>query len=215
MDRASKHCLRARISICHDQIKSANKIIDNIQHELASLIDDASLSSLLQFLPKRAYSVRNNIKARHDKKLNNLKTSHDCPTDVVDKNNWVVNLSKKALLPSEHSLLEKGPKFAPTPSKIPVKDFVAEVEASVSYLPDESKDQIRTFAAAILLRASLPKRNISKEESKALHELKKDRSRVIMKADKGNCLIVLDREEYDSKMESLLADRSTYVLICS
>ena len=30
----------------------------------------------------------------------------------VDKNNWVVNLSKKSLLPSERSLLEKGPKFA-------------------------------------------------------------------------------------------------------
>ena len=70
-----------------------------------------------------------------------------------------------------------------------------------------------TSAAAILLRASLPNRNISKEESKALHELKKDRSRVIMKADKGNCLVVLDREEYDSKMESLLADRNTYELV--
>ena len=34
-----------------------------------------------------------------------------------------------------------------------------------------------------------------------------------MKADKGNCLVVLDREEYDSKMESLLADRSTYELV--
>ena len=37
--------------------------------------------------------------------------------------------------------------------------------------------------------------------------------RVIMKADKGNCLVVLDREEYDSKMESLLADRSTYEVV--
>ena len=34
-----------------------------------------------------------------------------------------------------------------------------------------------------------------------------------MKADKGNCLVVLDTEEYDSKMESLLADRSTYEVV--
>ena len=97
--------------------------------------------------------------------------------------------------------------------KIPFKDFVAEIEASISYLPDESKGQIRTSAAAILQRASLRNHNISKEESKALHELKKDRSRVIMKADKGNCVVVLDREVYDSKMESLLADRSTYEVV--
>ena len=66
---------------------------------------------------------------------------------------------------------------------------------------------------ALIAVFSLPNHNISKEESKALHELKKDRSRVIMKPDKGNCLVVLDREEYDSKMESLLADRSTYEVV--
>ena len=115
-----------------NQIKSANKIIDSTKWELSSLIDDAALSSLIQFLQKRAYSVRNNIKARHDKKLNNLKTSHNRPTDVVDKNNWDVNLYKKPLLPSERSLLEEGPKFALMPSKIPFKDFVAEIEASIS-----------------------------------------------------------------------------------
>ena len=73
-----------------------------------------------------------------------------------------------------------------------LKDFVSEVEASISYLPDETRDQIRTSAAAnIFLRDFLPNQNISKEDSKAFH------------ADKGNCLVVLDREEYDSKMESL------------
>ncbi|KAL9953180.1 hypothetical protein ACROYT_G040554 [Oculina patagonica] len=85
-------------------------------------------------------------------------------------------------------LRRKGPKFAPTPSKIPYKDFVAEVEAAITRLPDESKDQIRTSTAAILQRASLPNHNnITKEEKKALHDIKKDSSRVIMKADKGNC----------------------------
>ena len=34
-----------------------------------------------------------------------------------------------------------------------------------------------------------------------------------MKADKGNCFVVLDKCDYDSKMDSLLSDRSTYELI--
>lgn len=50
----------------------------------------------------------------------------------MDENNWDVNLYKKPLLPSERSLLEEGPKFALMPSKIPFKDFVAEIEASIS-----------------------------------------------------------------------------------
>ncbi|KAL9960202.1 hypothetical protein ACROYT_G033624 [Oculina patagonica] len=195
-----------------NQIKSSNATIDTIKHELSSLIDNSTFSSYTQFLQRRAYSVRNNINARHDKKIDNLRTSHNSPTELIIKNNWVVNLSKKPLQPAERSLLEKGPKFAPTPSKIPAyKDFVAEVEAAITRLPDESKDQIRTSTAAILQRASLPNHNnITKEEKKALHDIKKDSSRVIMKADKGNCFVVMDRDEYDNKMESLLADRNTY-----
>ena len=134
----------------------------------------------------------------------------------MDKSNWVINLSKKPLQDAQRSLLEKGPKFAPTPSTIPYKENVAEVEAATKHLPAESREEIRTSTAAILHRAQLPShKNITKEENKALQNLKKDTSRVIMKADKGNCFVVLDREDYDNKMESLLADRNTYELITS
>ncbi len=34
-----------------------------------------------------------------------------------------------------------------------------------------------------------------------------------MKADKGNSLVVLDRSDYDSKMENLLQDKSTYTVV--
>ena len=34
-----------------------------------------------------------------------------------------------------------------------------------------------------------------------------------MKADKGNCFVVMDRPDYDNKMETLLNDRSTYEVV--
>jgi hypothetical protein len=40
--------------------------------------------------------------------------------------------------------------------------------------------------------------------------LKKDTSRIITKADKGNCFVVLDRQSYDEKIETLLSDNRTY-----
>ncbi|PFX30124.1 Uncharacterized protein K02A2.6 [Stylophora pistillata] len=55
--------------------------------------------------------------------------------------------------------------------------------------------------------------NVSKEERKALNNLKKDQSRVVMKAEKGNRFVVMDRSDYDSKMETLLNDRSTYEVV--
>ena len=56
-------------------------------------------------------------------------------------------------------------------------------------------------------------RNTTKEEMKALNNLKKGKSRVVMKADKGNCLVVMDRPKYDEKMESMLSDRDTYEIV--
>ena len=126
----------------------------------------------------------------------------------------MVNLSNKPLSPEERSLPEKGPKFAPTPTTIPHKNIVAEIEAAIRHLPDVSKDAVRTTSAAILHRARLPvHNNVSKQERRALNDLKKDQSRVIMKADKGNCFVVMDKSDYDNKMETLLNDRNTYELV--
>ena len=44
----------------------------------------------------------------------------------------------------------------------------------------------------------------------ALKNLTDDHERVIMKADKGNCFVVMDKIDYDTKMEALLGDRDTY-----
>ena len=82
-----------------------------------------------------------------------------------DRSNWVINLSKKPLTESARSALEKGAKFANAPTKIPYKNIVAEIEASIAGLPEESKDIIRTKTASILDRARVPThKNITARE---------------------------------------------------
>ena len=122
-----------------------------------------------------------------------------------------MNLSSKPLSSTEQSILEKDPKFAPTPSQIPYKNIVAEIEAAITNLPDESKDAIRTSAVNILRRSKLPNHsNITKNERKAINHPKKDKIRLTMKADKGNCFVVMDRSDHDEKMQKLLDDKDTY-----
>ena len=43
-----------------------------------------------------------------------------------------------------------------------------------------------------------------KEEVKAIQELKRDKERVILRADKGVSMVVMDKEEYIQKSEELL-----------
>ena len=210
MKRTSIHCMRARISICHEQIRSTNRIINENRRKLAVLISEDSFSRFALFLKNRAKSVQDNISTRHEKKLQNLR-SESTPTTDTDPSKWVVNLSTKPLSTHERAILNEGPKFAPTPHEIPTKEIVAEVEAAIANFPDDSKDAIRTSAENLLRRTQPPKhKNTTSSERKAFHDLKKDKTRVVMKADKGNCFVVMDRTDYDKKMEELLSDRNTY-----
>jgi len=58
--------------------------------------------------------------------------------------------------------------------------------------------------------ASPPESNITKEERKALKELSKDKSLIIMGADKGRSTVVTEATEYEEKVKTLLSDDKTY-----
>ena len=49
-----------------------------------------------------------------------------------------------------------------------------------------------------------PNYNLTREKQKALEELKKDKNRMILTADKGVSIVVIDKEKYISKTEELL-----------
>ena len=55
----------------------------------------------------------------------------------------------------------------------------------------------------------MPRSNISKEEFKAIRELKEDDCRIILTADKGVALVVLNKEDYIRKAKHLL-NQQTY-----
>ena len=88
MERTSKHCMKARISICHNQINTINKRIKNTSQELASRLPNNTFQSLTKFLKSRAESIRNTINARHNNKHENMKKGH--PSTTIDKSNLVI-----------------------------------------------------------------------------------------------------------------------------
>ena len=52
--------------------------------------------------------------------------------------------------------------------------------------------------------------NITKAEHLALEKLRKDKDHIIVTADKGVALVVMDKTEYITKCEALLQDNSVY-----
>ena len=56
-------------------------------------------------------------------------------------------------------------------------------------------------------------RNLTDEEVRGLSELKRDQSIVIVKANKGNCLVILQKDYYIRELENLLSDTSRFRLL--
>ena len=68
--------------------------------------------------------------------------------------------------------------------------------------------ELRDETNCLLRRAKLPKPNLTKEEHKALKELREDKERMVLTADKGVAMVVMDRKEYMDKVGGLLDQHS-------
>ena len=134
-------------------------------------------------------------------------------SSIQDK--WVINLSEKELTHEEKSLLQKGPKFAVTPATIPIKEYistttVAALQAGELNGVDCSGPYHDVSRILNTFTNKLIHTTITKSEHLALEDLRKDKGHIIVMADKGVALVVMDKTEYITKCEALLQDNSVY-----
>ena len=136
-------------------------------------------------------------------------------TTTMHLNKWVRNLLGTPLTEAQVSLLAHGADFAAAPRHPPYGEYITVVELACLNLEPHSAEELRAEIRGALKHSKNPKRNISKEEVQVLAELKKDQSSVILTADKGVAIVVMDREEYNKKAQELLEDGGTYKILKS
>ena len=129
-------------------------------------------------------------------------------------NKWVINISDKPLTPDQEKLLANGPNYAIVPKDPPVAQYVAAVENACTKLEEGKAEEFRIQVKAAIQKIKKPRPNLTRGERKALFELKKDQSRMILTADKGVALVVLNTEDYKKKAEDLL-NQNTYRVLTS
>ena len=106
-------------------------------------------------------------------------------------------MSSRQLTHIKTNLLAKGLNFSIDLSNtLPKKDIIATVEDAVKDLEKEEADTIRAKVSLTLQNSKPPKDNLSKDERKALKELQSDTSIVILPADKGRSIVILNHEDY-------------------
>ena len=141
--------------------------------------------------------------------------SQACPSQQAtpeQSKKWVINLSDQPLTEEQEKHLAQGPKFVIKPKLPPVEEYITAIEKACPKLEQGSAEELRVEVKKILKKAQNANRspsNITKEEYKALQELKKDKERIILTADKGVALVIMNKNDYITKWEELLTT-STY-----
>ena len=121
-------------------------------------------------------------------------------------------MSKTPLTEAEESLLGHGPNFVMVPKDPPTCDYIAATEKACQNLSQGKVKELRGEIKQLFMKNHTIKPNIHKEEYQALKQLKKDNTRMVLTADKGVSMVVLDREEYNKKSEELL-EQPNYKII--
>ena len=146
--------------------------------------------------------------------IDRMNPSSNNNNNAVDNNNikkWVINLSDTPLTPNQEKLLARGPKFVIKPRWPLIEEYITAIEKTCPKLDKGEADELRVEVKKALKKAQNKTKsyNITKEEIQALKELKRDKERVILTADKGVALVVMKKEDYIKKSEEIL-NTSTY-----
>ncbi|XP_072018481.1 uncharacterized protein [Amphiura filiformis] len=109
-------------------------------------------------------------------------------------------------------LLAKGLNYAVAPenNNALVNDYIVATEEACVGLSASDAAQLRAEVVGVLKSTNNAKPNLTKVEKKALRDLKKEESIMILPADKGKATVVLDKEEYEEKVTIMLNDDKTY-----
>ena len=90
------------------------------------------------------------------------------------------------------------------PRSPPVGEYIVAIEHACNQLQQGKAEELRGEIKSVLKKIQAPKHNITGEERKAIDELRKYKTRIILTMDKGVSMVVMDRDDYNRKAEDIL-----------
>ena len=107
----------------------------------------------------------------------------------------VINLSSIPPTPTQVVLLAHRPNFAVTPHNPPLLECITAIELTCQSLNTNEGEDIRADIHRALRHSHPPRTSLRKKEWKAQKQLKRGKDHMVLTADKGVALVVMDRQE--------------------
>lgn len=126
---------------------------------------------------------------------------------VMYLDNVVRNETNIQFTAAELELLNKGLNYSTRPEKPPITDLIVDIEVAIKKLPNCDKENVRVTCDRILkndLILDKRKRNKKSCDENKTVKLLNERNCFLMKADKGNAIVILTKEDYNQRISELI-----------
>ena len=209
-------------------LNSSKKCFHFTARTLKSRVWWLDFQHFLSIVHKTGHDHAMHVKLVHNKKLRSLGVSTADNNNPIDP---VWNLSSRPLSKEEHAVLSKGLKYILGPSKPSFTKHFLDFENLYSRLrgheimdrpnsPSQSASQEFREKYRTLIHSyynDIKKQwkihgidNRTAQDIDILRKLSLDKNIVITRPDKGNGVVIMDRTDYVSKMESILSDNRKF-----
>ena len=210
-----KRLLRSAIHKRNGELSKFRKELNTVDTKIRSIV-----SSLEYYTVSRAIAVNvakqsASVIKTHEKKLHALTHNHVLPFAVKDT---IQNFSSYSPSEEELDLLKHGLTFGIAPPKLKRTDICASFEMMSRAMVDDLKDagkagELRSQLSALANNYyhSYKPTTAQLKKHRIMEKLRKNKDIVILKPDKGNAVVILDRQLYVERMLELISDRSKFV----
>ena len=78
------------------------------------------------------------------------------------------------------------------------------IESVCTKLGQQDAEELKAEINRVLRSSHTPKSNLTKAQSQAIRELKRDRDCIVLTSDKGVTMVIMDMQDYINKANNLL-----------
>ena len=108
----------------------------------------------------------------------------------------------------------KGSQLCHHPQNPPIEAYITSTEQAANKLPPKKQMNLGRMSTGSSNKYNSTTNTATlTPQHKALTELKQDQSRVVLTADKGVAMVIMDQQDYINKAQTLLQDTNTYKVL--
>ena len=209
-----KRLLRGALRKRNCEIRKLQKELDAVIDKTRRVVSSMEWFLLIRSLNRNAKEMMSSVAKTHAKKLSTLTENNTLPFQASDV---VRNLSSCKLSDDQLDVLKHGLTFGIEPRKLNRTDIFVTFELILRFftsdlkkadLEGEMKSQLSHMANSYYHSYKPSKSHLKKHH--ILQSLKRNKSIVILKPDKGNAVVILDRSIYNEQIYNILRDETKF-----